>query len=473
MKVLVLSNSGRINLGGMDYDYIAALKLIDSGHDVYMTDCRQALPACRINPIGNKISCWECRLQRASAAKQYPSVKQVPLPVPSSNWETIWQEIAKKKMESEQDIKKLWFQNMDLGVAALSNAYNHTPEDVIDVRRDFADVQKCIKSILFSYLGSIHLIKSLGIDLVVLWNGRMAEHRAHMRAAEFCKTEFWVTEIGADSKKWNIFKSHTPHDPEANQKLIVDAWNRCASQEKFDIAKQWFIDRRNGVLKNQPNFVDQQTNKRVSSEIKCDKKIVAIFSSTWREFACCGDEWILPFGGTQIEAIKILIQTLNTLDDSYQIVIRMHPNQINAPLEVNKFLSLREEGICVIPPEDKTDTYALIDMSHCVISFGSTVGIEACFWEKPSILCGNSFYKHLDVATYCENPQAVLNNILHPVIKKKENSFPYGYYYSTVGESYEIKFKNFKKIKWIFDKIRTVENKLRLAWIFVKKLINK
>ena len=471
MKVLILSNPGLFTKGGMDFDYIAALKMCDSGHDVYMTDCRQALPACRGNPIGHKISCWECRLQRASAAKQFPNIKQVPFPMPSSTWESIWLEIAKNKMENEQDIKKLQYANMDLGVAALSTAYNYTVSDTVDVRRDFADVPKAIRSILFSYLGSVHLIRSLKIDLVVLWNSRMSEHRAHMRAAEFCKTEFWVTEDGADRKKWNIFKSYSPHDPEANQKLIVDTWNRCASQEKYNIAKKWFVDRRDGVLKNQPNFVDKQTKKKVSSEIKCEKKIVAIFSSTWREFASCGDEWNLPFGATQFEAIKVLLQALNTLDDSYQVVIRMHPNQINAPLEVDKFLSLREGGVCVLPPEDKTDTYALIDMSHCVLTFGSTVGIEACFWGKPSILSGNSYYKHLDVATYCESPQAVLNNILHPVLKKKENSFPYGYYYSTVGESYEIEFKNFKKIKWLFNIIRLVENKLRLAWIFIKKHI--
>jgi hypothetical protein len=457
----------------MDYDFIAGLKLSSNNHEVYMTDCRQALPACRINPIGHKISCWECRVQRASAAKQFPNIKQVPFPMPSENWENIWQEIEKKTIEDEQDIKSLWYENMDLGVAALSNAYNYTPDDCIDVKRDFADFKKCIKSILFSYLGSIHLIKSLGIDLVVLWNGRMAEHRAHMRAAEFCETDFWVTEVGADSKKWNIYKSHSPHDLEANQKLINDAWHRSGDSQKHDIATKWFEDRRNGVLKNQPNFVEKQTKKKVSSEIQDGKKLVAIFSSTWREFAALGDEWGLPFGTTQFEATKILVQTLSSLDDSYQIVIRMHPNQINAPLEVKKFLSLRRNKICVIAPEEDTDTYALIDMSHCVISFGSTVGIEACFWEKPSILCGNSFYKHLDVATYCETPQAVLNNILQPVIKKKENSLPYGYYYSTCGELYEIKFKNFYKIKRLFDLLRSVENLLRVPWALVKKVIYK
>ncbi len=53
-------------------------------------------------------------------------------------------------------------------------------------------------------------------------------------------------------------------------------------------------------------------------------------------------------------------------------------------------------------PESSISTYAM--MKHCdrVVSFGSTAGLEAAYWGKPSILAGTSFYRNLG-ATY--NPR--------------------------------------------------------------------
>ena len=45
----------------------------------------------------------------------------------------------------------------------------------------------------------------------------------------------------------------------------------------------------------------------------------------------------------------------------------------------------------VIPPESKVSSYDLMEACEKVISFGSSTGLEACYWGKPTILIGGGF----------------------------------------------------------------------------------
>jgi capsule polysaccharide export protein KpsC/LpsZ len=76
----------------------------------------------------------------------------------------------------------------------------------------------------------------------------------------------------------------------------------------------------------------------------------------------------------------------------------------------------------------------MLKNAHTVLTFGSTVGIEAVFWGVPSILAGMSWYRALG-ATY--NPathdevMALITETLAPM--NDEPAWMYGYYFSTYG----------------------------------------
>jgi len=390
MKALVLSNSGLINFGGMDYDYAAALDLVSDGYEVFMSDCRQALPCCRINVIGSKLKCLECQVQRKIAASLFPKINQVALPK-DNEWELIWDKIAKVPINDEKDLINLRFDNLDLGFAAVSTAYNLTLGDCLDMDSDFADLRKTLKSILFSYLGAIRLIREIDPDLVIIWNGRMSEHRAHLRAAEACGKKYRITEVGSDDTKWHYFKNYPPHSRHHLQEEIKLNWVGVDQSEKVEIAHNWFRNRRNRKLKNQVNWAENQEVDYLPKNLTKEKKKIVIFTSTWREFVGM-DDWKLAFGHTQFEATTIILEELEKRGCDFQIIIRLHPNQENALREKAKFMSLGMGRVVVIAPLEKVDTYALIDAADVVITFGSTVGIEATYWGKPSILCGPSLY---------------------------------------------------------------------------------
>jgi hypothetical protein len=59
-------------------------------------------------------------------------------------------------------------------------------------------------------------------------------------------------------------------------------------------------------------------------------------------------------------------------------------------------LGERFANLRVIWPHDSIDSYALLDACEKTLTFGSTIGIEATYWGKPSILAGRAFYENLD-----------------------------------------------------------------------------
>jgi capsule polysaccharide export protein KpsC/LpsZ len=92
----------------------------------------------------------------------------------------------------------------------------------------------------------------------------------------------------------------------------------------------------------------------------------------------------------------------------------------------------------VIRPDSPSNTYTLIDHCDAVLTFGSTTGIEATFWGKPSILIGTAMYESFDVVHQVTNKQDLANAILrYSDVKPRENTLPYGLYMSNFGIPYK------------------------------------
>lgn len=467
---LVFGNPGHLSEGGIDYDYIACYDLIKDGWNVQLCTCNMALPCCRVNPIGESLTCFECCFQHFNANYQNPKIKRINLGKPKVNWFSIYNNLINNfNVSSEKDLQKIYYLNMDIGFAILSNAYNYTLGDTIDIKKDIASLEKSIKSVLFAYLAAVELIKDLKPGIIVLWNSRMAETRAFLRAAESSGIPFVVTEMGSDRFKWHKYYNTTPFDKRYRHIDVFNFWKSSNPDLARIQSIEWFKSRRMASLKKQQNFNINQKRGLVSSLIPNGKKVISIFTTTWREFVALDDNWNLPFGLTQVDATKQLLDQIRPLKDDYHIIIRLHPNQVNAPIEVDKFKLFQNEYVSILGPEDPTDSYALIDLSDVVITFGSTVGIEATFWRKASILCAPSFYDSMEVSQYCTKPNDVVEFILNKRVFPWENTLPYGYYYANFGVDKCISFRRFLFIKRFFNIARCLKNVLRFFYHSIRK----
>ena len=86
---------------------------------------------------------------------------------------------------------------------------------------------------------------------------------------------------------------------------------------------------------------------------------------------------------------------------SFIFYLRVHPHMKELPSSTSQLvdiqaLSSRYSNVCVIWPEENIDTYALIDACEKILTFGSTVGIEATYWGKPSILADYAKFENFN-----------------------------------------------------------------------------
>src|SRR5690606_23151032 len=89
----------------------------------------------------------------------------------------------------------------------------------------------------------------------------------------------------------------------------------------------------------------------------------------------------------------------------------------------------------IIPPESPLDSYALMDACEKVVSFSSTMGVEAGYWQTPSILIGHAFYEDLGCCYRPQSHEEVIQLILEKNLapKPREGSLKYGHYMISNG----------------------------------------
>jgi hypothetical protein len=137
--------------------------------------------------------------------------------------------------------------------------------------------------------------------------------------------------------------------------------------------------------------------------------------------------------------IESLCQSFSS-DENYHFYLRVHPNLKDIDNAQNKAitaLGAKFTNLTIIGAGEKIDTYALMDAVDLVITFGSTMGAEAFFWKKPSLLLGRAFYegiKGIIQPTSHEEVIELIKNI--PSVAANEDILKYGYWIVTFGTKF-------------------------------------
>ena len=91
-------------------------------------------------------------------------------------------------------------------------------------------------------------------------------------------------------------------------------------------------------------------------------------------------------------------------------------------------IQLKHANLKIIMPEERIDSYALMESCEKIVTFGSTIGIEATYWGKPSVLLGACTYDNLDCCYTPKDRFDAVELIISPLKPKpKENCYPYAY----------------------------------------------
>jgi len=332
-------------------------------------------------------------------------------------------------------VKDYCFQGVNLGIGAASTLISRCDLESPDIKWWSLTIKKLLFESAISYQLTIDLINNISPNIVYTYNGRFAVENAIAQACIKKNIKILIHERGGSFDKYDVF-DFPLHSFSNFEKKINKYWESSEMNSKIEISKEFFEKKRKGIETYWMSY-----NKFYSDDFKLpytNKIKVVFFSSSDDELASVFNSETQPIFKKQRECIKYLINFFSDKDD-YLFILRNHPN-ISTKHKKDKFFwdNLTGNNLLVFESTSKINSYNLIEYADIVITYISTVGIEATYWNKPSVLMGLSYYRFLDCTynpTSIEEFEKLFTNHLLP--KNKELCYPFGFFYNSFGNFYQ------------------------------------
>lgn len=448
-----------------------AVELRDLGYEVVFAGCGACFDSCFGNPEGYRAICRYCHAcQRNILEKAGPGIRFVNIGKGVRRHKDMF------KFKTMSDLKSITYRDVYVGYGVLSNYVSTTRsgnfvfdgQTVAHLRRMLANACAYVDEV-------VELFAAEKPDVVSIFNGRFLESRAFFDICRSRHIPVRVLEVmpeapGVGGWRKIIFNDCLPHDVDANTRLVLDLWEMSAlpEAERMKIGAEFFERRAVGVGANDADmvFTQAQESGLLPDRFETGGKNIVIFNSSEDEFAAIGREFDrYALFEDQVEGIKYILNALK--DSDYKVTVRIHPNLSAIDDDfVNCLYDLPKKygNVIIIPPESKISSYALLRNAEKVVTFGSTMGIEAVYWGKPSVLLRTAFYMNLDG---CYRPKTreeaveLLKGTLSP--KDKKDAIKYGFWLmnqhlqGTPMRHFPFKLLGFRP-RFLFGKYRTPYN---------------
>jgi hypothetical protein len=300
----------------------------------------------------------------------------------------------------------------------------------------------------------LDLIEENKILTVYIYNGRFLYERAVVNAARKKKIEIVFYESGGSHKDIDLY-THDSQDFAAIEARI-DNIQLKKSDTSIVQGKNWFD------LKSKSNlFISLIQRIYLIYKLKkySEQKNIIFYLSSIDEIEYVSDQQMSRLGSQQ-ECLKMLSEICELND--FHLIIKMHPNIVlksrsDKNYVVNQLKSLK--NVSIIPARKYANSYVLLEYSDLIITYGSTMGIEASYRNKVVINLAPSLYNNLGVCLSCDSYQELESFILNhknnrlKFIPNYMNIIKYGIFMTQRGFSipgwkfYSDSFTSYKELK--------------------------
>ena len=377
----------------------------EKGDDVYIVQCRGHLKYCYANLYNDKKLCRYCRDRFDYAMQLIKMDKTHVLQLPQKD---VSEDVYNKNFKDVEELKQYFYGAFaELGSCVASIIVDITNDHKPDVIKYREAIKKYLKSTYAAFLGMQEIVDNLKPDYAILFNGRSLDCRANLQVMKNNNIPFDTFERGGYHDRYMLYHNTMCQNLETIRNSLEEIIKN-ATTEDWQKAKQFFELRRTRKSTNWRSFTTTQKTGTLPADFDASKKNITIFNSSVSEYVCIPDlkPGIFPENIIAIREIARYFQN----KPQYHVYLRVHPHLKDKlkNTQMQEIIALKNENIpnfTVIMPQEEIDTYTMLDKSDKVITFGSTMGIEATYWGKPSILIGDAYWRELNVAYEPANPQ--------------------------------------------------------------------
>lgn len=411
-------------------------KHINQGDLVKIVACQGELSSCQVNPNHGFLKCRTCVSTFQNALNCLTGTFTVLTLEDILSLKDLEKNIPAFTYSDIEEFRNLYHESFDIGMAVFSSIVSMTRNPKPDLVKYKSLIGKQILASLHVYEAIKKVIQDSNIDLTYVFNARFATLRACLRACEHVNVDCNVLEEGRDRSTYSVFPNTMPHSFEFYTKLINETWEN-GHEDKELIALSYFNDRSQSKNERVGHFTKHQDQEKLPARWNPNHTNIVFFTSSEDEFVAIGKDWDKSVYKDQATAIQTIAQSLIELP-TYNIYVRMHPNLKGLyNYSIIDVIKIKQNNVEIILPDSDVSSYNLLKNADIIITAGSSMGLEATVFNKPSILTGSSLYMNLNCTYNPATHEELISIILSkPKAKPKEGALKYGYMLKHFGIPY-------------------------------------
>jgi hypothetical protein len=349
---------------------------------------------------------------------------------------------------SVDDIKRYQYDNEDIGYGVASSLISFFRDHRFDTRKYHNEITRELGAAVEVYKTLKRELEEFKPDRVYFFNGRITTQLPAKLLCNRMGIEYFSYEVGSKHNSYRLNRNASTHEAISNEEvnLLRSNWKR----EHEKIGESFFRKKRLGNdFENAPSYVKDQTKGVLPKGFDRNKKNIAIFNSTIDEYAGIKEWSNKIYEPDETVGVRKILESFEP-DKRYMFYLRVHPHMKEVPSTTSQLVDIRElssrfSNLCVIWPEDIVDSYALMDACEKTITFGSTMGIEATYWGKPSILLSRASYENFN-CTYMPKTHEELVKLIEEDIRPLSVNSALQYpFLEATKVSNSIPFEHFKQ----------------------------
>jgi len=342
--------------------------------------------------------------------------------------------VSQRSFNNMAELEEFTYKDAAIGLGTASSLISKTKDSNPCLSDNTKLVATYIREALVVFECVISLIEQYRPRTVLTFNGRFALSLPIVEAARAKGIEVLFHERGADSTRFYLHPLQ-PHDFSYARSRVVQVWDKGGS-EKANVGHTFFARRRQGDGIGWTSFTGRQLQGLAPE--KSQRRRIVYFTSSDDEYASVGEFRTHFLFTSQRDAIKWLIDYVRGRPET-ELFIRVHPHLMQKGAgERSWWEGLHGDNTTVIKADEPIDSYALAESADVVVSYGSTIGIEATYWGTPSVLLGDAAYRDAN----CVYEPASLHELKATLSEDNlsahspDNCLPFGYYSLTHGEKF-------------------------------------
>ena len=271
-------------------------------------------------------------------------------------------------------------------------------------------------------------VRKMGYDRVYIFNGR------HCYSRPFCdlvEQDAEVIRYEQGSAGNRYIAADQPIQNPVNLARLIEAhdFDRAAGEQFY----------RERLDKDSKTEVGLMTAPQVGGALPeglDPGRAVVFFTSSSDEMFAVTDDPLYGAFGTQQEIALALSDACR--EQGLTPVVRLHPHlRFKHPAWKREWdlAALRERGVIILDPDDPRDSYALVRASKCVITTGSTIGLEASVMGISNAVVGTWVAGRLGASVETGTAEEIARFIADPALPPaaRDRALLFGSFYKTAG----------------------------------------